>query len=43
VIMPPASGAAIELIGKRRSKGEIPPGRVVQPVTSFPALSSLKR
>jgi ABC-type sugar transport system substrate-binding protein len=43
VIMPPASGAAIELLAKRRSKGEIPPFRVVQPVTSFPAVSGLKR
>jgi ABC-type sugar transport system substrate-binding protein len=43
VIMPPASGAAIELIAKHRGKGEIPPVRVMQPVTSFPALSGLKR
>jgi ABC-type sugar transport system substrate-binding protein len=43
VIMPPASGAAIELLAKHRSKGEMPPARVVQPVTSFPAVSALKR
>ena len=43
VIMPPSSGAAIEWIGKVRSRGELPPVRVKQPVTSFPALSSLKK
>jgi ABC-type sugar transport system substrate-binding protein len=43
VIMPPASGAAIEWIARARTRGEIPPVRVVQPVTSFPSLSSLKR
>jgi ABC-type sugar transport system substrate-binding protein len=42
VVMPPASGVAIELLGKRPSEGEIPPARVVQPVTPFPALSQLK-
>jgi ribose transport system substrate-binding protein len=43
VIMPPGAGTAVELIAKSRNKGEMPPVRVVQPVTSFPALSSLKR
>jgi len=43
VIMPPASGAAIEWIAKTRTRGEIPPARVIQPVTSFPGLSGLKR
>jgi ABC-type sugar transport system substrate-binding protein len=41
VIMPPASGVAIELLGRRHSKGEIPPPRVVQAVSPFPALSAL--
>jgi ABC-type sugar transport system substrate-binding protein len=43
VIMPPGSGTAIELLAKSRTKGELPPVRVVQPVTSFPAVSALKR
>lgn len=43
VIMPPASGAAIEWIARIRTKSEQPPVRVVQPVTSFPAASGLKR
>jgi ABC-type sugar transport system substrate-binding protein len=43
VIMPPASGAAIELIGRFRTRNELPPVRVIQAVTSFPALSSLKK
>jgi ABC-type sugar transport system substrate-binding protein len=43
VIMPPASGAAIEWIARIRTKNEQPPVRVVQPVTSFPAATSLKR
>ena len=43
VIMPPASGAAIEWIGRFRTRDELPPVRVVQPVTSFPAVSSLKK
>jgi ABC-type sugar transport system substrate-binding protein len=43
VIMPPSSGAAIEWISRFRTKGELPPVRVAQPVTSFPALSGLKR
>ena len=43
VIMPPSSGGAIEWIAKSRNKGERPPIRVGQPVTSFPALSALKK
>ena len=43
VIMPPASGVAIEWIARIRTKSEAPPVRVLQPVTSFPAVSSLKR
>jgi ABC-type sugar transport system substrate-binding protein len=43
VIMPPSTGTAIDLLAKARSKGELPPVRVVQPVTSFPAVSALKR
>jgi ABC-type sugar transport system, periplasmic component len=43
VIMPPASGAAIEWIGRIRTRSDKPPVRVLQPVTSFPAISSLKR
>jgi ABC-type sugar transport system substrate-binding protein len=43
VIMPPASGAAIEWIARVRTKGELPPVRVIQPVTSFPAISGLKK
>jgi ABC-type sugar transport system substrate-binding protein len=43
VIMPPASGAAIEWIARIRTKNEMPPVRVVQPVTSFPVVTSLKR
>jgi ABC-type sugar transport system substrate-binding protein len=43
VIMPPASGAAIEWIARMRTKSELPPVRVLQPVTSFPAISGLKR
>jgi ABC-type sugar transport system substrate-binding protein len=43
VIQPPGSGAAIELMAKHLTKNERPPLRIVQPVTSFPALSSLKR
>ncbi len=43
VIMPPASGAAIEWIARSRTRGERPPVRVVQPVTSFPNVSALKR
>jgi len=43
VIMPPASGTAIEWIGRFRTRDELPPMRVVQPVASFPAISSLKK
>jgi ABC-type sugar transport system substrate-binding protein len=43
VIMPPSSGAAVECIAKARNRGERPPVRVMQPVTSFPALSNLKQ
>jgi ABC-type sugar transport system substrate-binding protein len=43
VIMPPSSGAALEWIARARTRGERPPVRVGQPVTSFPALSSLKK
>jgi ABC-type sugar transport system substrate-binding protein len=43
VIMPPASGAAIEWIARARTRSELPPVRVIQPVTSFPAISSLKK
>jgi ABC-type sugar transport system substrate-binding protein len=42
VIMPPASGAAIEWIARARTGSEMPPVRVIQPVTSFPDLSRLK-
>jgi ABC-type sugar transport system substrate-binding protein len=43
VIMPPASGAAIEWVARARTKNELPPVRVIQPVTSFPAISGLKK
>jgi ABC-type sugar transport system substrate-binding protein len=43
VIMPPGSGVAIEWIARARSKGEIPPVRVLLPATSFPALANLQR
>jgi ABC-type sugar transport system substrate-binding protein len=43
VIMPPSSGAAIEWIARARSRSELPPVRVGQPVTSFPPLNSLKK
>lgn len=43
VIMPPSSGAAIEWIARARNKGERPPVRVGQPVTSFPPLGALKK
>ena len=43
VIMPPSSGAAIEWIDRARARGELPPVRVVQPVASFPAITSLKK
>ena len=43
VIMPPSSGLAIEWIARVHTSGEIPPVRVLLPVTSFPELSSLQR
>jgi len=43
VIMPPGSGVAIEWIARARKGGAMPPVRVLLPVTSFPALGSLKR
>jgi ABC-type sugar transport system substrate-binding protein len=43
VIMPPGSGTAIEWIARFHKGNEVPPARVVQPVTSFPAASSLKK
>jgi ABC-type sugar transport system substrate-binding protein len=43
VIMPPSSGVAIEWIARIRTRGERPPAKVIQPVTSFPSLSSLKK
>jgi ABC-type sugar transport system substrate-binding protein len=43
VIMPPATGSAIELIAKHRTKDELPPVRVMLPVASFPTTSGLKR
>jgi ABC-type sugar transport system substrate-binding protein len=43
VIMPPASGVAIELVAKHRTKDELPPVRMVQPVASVPAISALRR
>jgi ABC-type sugar transport system substrate-binding protein len=43
VIMPPSSGAAVEWIARARTRGELPPVRVMQPVISFPALSAIKR
>ena len=42
VIMPPASGVAIEWIARVRNNGEIPPVRVRLPVVSFPTISRLK-
>jgi ABC-type sugar transport system substrate-binding protein len=43
VIMPPASGVAIEWIDRARSQGQQPPVRVYLPVASFPALPNLRR
>jgi ABC-type sugar transport system substrate-binding protein len=43
VIMPPGSGVAIEWISRVRNHSELPPVRVIQPVTSFPAVGSLKK
>jgi ABC-type sugar transport system substrate-binding protein len=42
VIMPPSSGMAIEWIARSKTRHELPPVRVIQPVTSFPSLPSLK-
>jgi ABC-type sugar transport system substrate-binding protein len=42
VVTPPASGPAVEWIARMRRHGEIPPAIVIQPVTSFPGLSSLR-
>ena len=43
VVTPPASGPAVEWIVRMRRHGEIPPAIVIQPVTSFPGLSDLRR
>jgi hypothetical protein len=43
VVTPPASGPAVEWIARKRRRGEIPPAVVVQAVTSFPGLSSLRK
>jgi ABC-type sugar transport system substrate-binding protein len=43
VVTPPASGPAVEWIARMRRRGEIPPPVVVQTVTSFPGLSSLRK
>jgi ribose transport system substrate-binding protein len=43
VVTPPASGPAVEWIARMRQSGEIPPAIVVQPVTSFPGLASLRK
>jgi ABC-type sugar transport system substrate-binding protein len=43
VVTPPASGPAVEWIARMRCHGEIPPAVVIQPVTSFPGLSDLRR
>ena len=42
VVTPPASGPAVEWIARMRRHGEIPPAVVIQPVMSFPGLSSLR-
>ena len=42
VVTPPASGPAVEWIARMRRHGEIPPAVVIQPVSSFPGLSSLR-
>jgi ribose transport system substrate-binding protein len=42
VIMPPASGAAIEWIARVRKTHALPPVRVQLPVASFPPLARLK-
>ena len=43
VVTPPSSGPAVEWIARMRQHGEIPPAIVIQPVTSFPGLSSLRK
>jgi ribose transport system substrate-binding protein len=43
VVTPPASGPAVEWIARKRRRGEIPPAVVVQAVTSFPGLASLRK
>jgi ABC-type sugar transport system substrate-binding protein len=43
VVMPPGSGVAIEWVARVHTSGEIPPVRVLLPVTSFPNLQSLQR
>ena len=43
VVTPPASGPAVEWIARMRQHGEIPPAIVIQPVTSFPGLASLRK
>jgi ABC-type sugar transport system substrate-binding protein len=43
VVTPPASGPAVEWIARKRRRGEIPPAMVVQAVTSFPGLASLRK
>jgi ABC-type sugar transport system substrate-binding protein len=42
IITPSASGPALEWIARVRDLGEIPPALVIQPVSSFPALSELQ-
>ena len=42
VVTPPAAGPAVEWIARMRRHGEIPPAVVIQPVSSFPGLSSLR-
>jgi ABC-type sugar transport system substrate-binding protein len=41
VIMPPASGVAIQRLARVYATGELPPARVFLPVTSFPPLPDL--
>jgi ABC-type sugar transport system substrate-binding protein len=43
VVTPPASGPAVEWIARMRRSGEIPPALVIQTVTSFPSLASLRK
>lgn len=42
VVMPAGSAAAIEWIARKRADNQLPPVRVVLPVSSFPALSRLR-